>query len=170
MYASQVKLTYHGIVLLDYGDRMDRRPEFPASGLAQSVDFAGARSGKVFGRGNERGGVSWGRLKNWADHAEMVGMSIALRKIITLGKAATLTIEVEDGATFELEDFVLTDLRSEPADYPGFNAREEYSGQGGELVVVNLNGLGGDAMGDVGNTEMMGAAGVTFTMSDKRTY
>lgn len=170
MHASQVKLTYQGVILLDHGDPMDRRPEFPVSGLAQVVDFAGAGTGKVFGRGNERGQVSWTRLKSWTDHGEMVGMSIALRKLVRLGVADTLTIEVEDGATFELRDFVLTDLRSEPADFPGFKAREEYSGQGGELVITNRNGLGGDAMGDVDNTELMGAAGVLFTMSEKRTY
>lgn len=170
MHAAQLKLTYQGVILLDHGEPMDRRPELPVSGLAQSVDFAGAAVGRVFGRGNERGQVSWSRLKSWTSHAEAVGMSLAVRRLVTLGKAATLTIEVEGGATFELRDFVLTDLRAEPADFPGYHTREEYSGQGGELVIVDRAGLGGDAMGAVDNTELMGAVGVLFTMSDKRNY
>lgn len=163
---SQLKLTFRGVVLLDFGERMERLPEISATGLAQAVDFAGATLGRVFGRGNERGAVSWGRFKSWESHAEATGMGIALRRLVSLGVAGTLEIEVENGATFELRDFVMTDLRAEPAELPGFHTRESFTGQGGELVITDRAGLGGDEMGN--DPRLIGDATKTATMSAEK--
>lgn len=170
MTVSQLKITYAGIVLLDHGEKIERRPEISATGLAQAVDYAGAVKGKTFGRMNERGAMSWTRLKSWVSHEEAQGMALALRKLVPMGKASDLLIEVENGATFTVQDFVMTDLRAETFDFPGFHTREDFTGQGGDLVITSRGSLGGDEMGDVDNTELMGAAGVLFTMGEPRTY
>lgn len=163
MKCSQLKLTYQGLVLLDHDDLIEREPELPVSGESQPVSFAGATTGRVFARGNERQSASWTRVSKWASHAEAVGVAVARRKQIRLGQTGTLIIEVKDGATFELRDFVMESLRASPMEHTGFPVREEYAGQGGELVMTDRNGLLGDEMGD--DTRLIGAAGETATMA-----
>ena len=45
MICSQYKLTYFGVVLLDFDELVDRQPELPVTGDAQVVSFAGAVTG-----------------------------------------------------------------------------------------------------------------------------
>lgn len=164
MICSQYKLTFFGVVLLDFDELVDRQPELPVTGDAQVVSFAGAVTGAVFGRGNTRQAVSWSRLKQYGSHAEAYGWAVAMREKVPTGKAGTLTIEVQDGATFELADFVLNEARVVPFEYPGFKAQETYSGQGAGLTVTDRGGLGGGEMGT--DTRLMGDATVLATMAE----
>jgi hypothetical protein len=168
MYSSQLKITYAGIVLLDHGEVIDQLPSFPGTGDAQVVSFAGALVGSVFGRGNRRNSANWSRLKSWASHAEAQGMVLAMRKLVPLGQALPLTIEVDGGATFEIADFVMTQAEATPADFPGFRVMERYGGEGTELTITSRGTLGGDEMTD--DTSLMGDATDLAKMGEFHTY
>lgn len=141
MHSSQYKITYDGEVLLDYGDVCDRMPEFPGTGSAQVVEFAGAAARGVFGRGNAGHGASWSRLQNWTSHEEAQGQALFRKTVVPLGEAHTLTIEIENGATFTISNFVMTEVRFSPEVRDGFHVREEYNGEGGAITVTDADGL-----------------------------
>lgn len=164
MFCSHFKFTYFGVVLLDHDEDIERQPTLPATGDAQVVSFAGAETGAVFGRGNERQTASWTRMRQWESHAEAHGWAAATRMKVPLGKAGPLKIEIKDGATLELRDFVLTSLSCEPHAYLGYATRDEFSGQGTQLVVIDRGGLGGGEM--AADTRLIGAAGRTSTMAE----
>jgi len=141
MISSQYKITYDGEVLLDYGDRCERLPEFPGTGTAQSVEFAGAAVRGVFGRGNAAHGASWTRLKNWSDHEEAQGQALFRKTVVPLGEAHTLTIQIENGATFTIANFVMTQADFSPEVFHGFHVRESYAGEGGAITATVPDGL-----------------------------
>lgn len=141
MHASQFKITYDSRVLLDYGDVCERLPDFPGTGSAQIVEFAGAAVRGVFGRGNASHGANWTRIKNWTSHEEAAGQALFQKSLVALGEANTLTIEIENGATFTISDFVMTEARFSPEVRNGFHVREEYAGEGGALTVTDADGL-----------------------------
>ena len=141
MFCSLYKITFErvslpDIVLLDFGQAMDRELDLSGAGLVQSVPFAGAAQQGVFGRGNESFTIGFSRFTDWASHQEAQEKALEKSSTIPLGVKGTLLIQVEGGASYRADAFVLETKRFYPAIRPGFALREDYSGTGSQLSLV----------------------------------
>ena len=125
---------------------------------------AGAAGAAVFGRGNERTSASWQRVRQWKDHDEAAGMSIAAPRVIRKGVAGVLRLETRAGVVFESASFVMDEVEGALFEHFGFPTSENYRGQGEELVIVDRGTLGGDVMGLVSDLSLMGDVSDVSTM------
>lgn len=148
----RVTLEPDAVVLLDFGDEVVRPLDVFGSGVAQEVDFAGAEGGKVFGRGNARGSISWERIKQFNSHEQAQGWKFALMATVPRGVTRSLLVEIENGASFRLESFVLTDVTPQEVVRLGFPLQESYSGTWAGVTVVTNTGLGGVSMSNISET------------------
>lgn len=165
MTCSPYKITFFGVVLLDFDDEVDSLPTFPVRGEVQSITYAGAAEATIFGRQGRIESLNWSRLRNWASHPEAQGMAIAGRLRIPVGKVGVLKVEVKDGASFEYREFALEEPIHGPAIGTAFEVRESYSGIGTGLVITDRAGLGGELMGE--EDGLMGATADNVAMAER---
>tara|TARA_R110000772_G_scaffold157629_2_gene268793 strand:+ start:1101 stop:1607 length:507 start_codon:yes stop_codon:yes gene_type:complete len=154
MICSRHKLTLEasGHILLDYGEEIERDVEIIPEGLSAAGNYAFAAEASLFGQGNLSFQISWNRVKQYASHVEADGWKLALLKTLPLYQEMTLLVEIEGGASFRFQEFVLQEPRFSNLVYDGFPLREEYSGLAAQMVIVDNAGLGGGTMSAITET------------------
>ena len=138
MLKSSWRFTLGETVLLDYGDRMLRDPEFPLSARVQETGFVRSEWAKVFRRGNRVRSYSWSVIIESQSIAQCQTRMLQLPATYLAIPETTLKIEVEHGGAIEVENFALRSVR--PFRRSNATPSElvlEFDGLGGEERVLS---------------------------------
>ncbi|MBK1884097.1 hypothetical protein JIN85_16880 [Luteolibacter pohnpeiensis] len=119
------------IVLLNYGELMDKEPTFPTQADAVSRSPIGARWGRNRASGGAQRSLTWSRWLICDDNNAARALQFSHPAILPYEQDGTLRFTIQGGDTWEIKDAVLLGCNPEILEKIPFAVRMSYSARGG---------------------------------------
>jgi len=132
-----------GEILLESGQWMGGQPSFPLQAAVQQRDYLRRSWGKNSGRGNRRRTFRWSQVVEYSTTEEAMSFAILRPTTLPMGETGELLLQVTDGASVLIKDFVLRACNARHLVRHPTWIQYDFEALGGEHETVELNGIFG---------------------------
>lgn len=123
------------VLLLDFGDRLDKAPEFPVSAQADAYAPIGSTFGIAIPKWGARRAFSWSVRRDHASHAAAASFTLSHPASLPYMSTGKFRIAIQGGDTWDFYDGVISGCASSLALSRGFTTLTSYRAESGKSLL-----------------------------------